>query len=116
MPNNPSQAAPMGAAAPVLSAWSLINTELATRFSLTSAGRIDREADPDGSPGPLMFLAGCDSGNLLQYGHQLEDDLVAELSALAATEPPFSAPGDVPVHLERYPKLLRPFGPVEAQP
>ncbi|MES3027803.1 MAG: GNAT family N-acetyltransferase [Pseudomonadota bacterium] len=116
MPNNTTQAAPMGAAAPALSDWSLINTELGTRFTLTATGRIEREADPDGSPGPLMFLAGCDSGNLVQFGHELGSDLVAELDALAAEEPPLSKPDAVPIHLGRYLELLRPFGPLETHP
>lgn len=116
MPNNPSQAAPTGAAAPALSAWSLINTELGTRFSLTPTGRIEREADPDGSPGPLMYLAGHERGVLVQFGHELRDDLVAALTALAATEPPFSTPVGAPAHLERYLDLLGSEGPVEAHP
>ncbi len=116
MPNNPSQAAPTGAAAPALSAWSLINTELETRVTLTPGGRIDREADPDQSPAPLMFLAGCDSGNLVQFGHELNGDLVAELQALVRDEPPLSKPGAVPVHLERYLDLLGTFGPLQTDP
>lgn len=112
----PIQAAPMGAAAPVLSTWSLINTELRARFRLTPEGRIEREADPDGSPGPLMFIAGCDSGNLVSFGHGLPHDVVDALNALAITEPPLSTPGSAPVHLERYLHLLAPLGPVKAHP
>lgn len=116
MPNTKSQAAPGGAAAPALLAWSLINIEFETRFTLTPAGRIEREADPDRSPGPLMFLAGCDGGALIRFGHELDDDLVAELKALSAEEPPLSRPGQVPIHLERYLDLLRPFGPLQNHP
>lgn len=113
MPNNTPQAAPMGAAAPALSAWSLINIELKTRFTLAPNGRIEREADPDGSPGPLMFMAGCESGNLVQFGHQLPAELVDELDALAVEEPPLSRPGDLPLHLARYLELLGSLGHVE---
>lgn len=112
----PIQAAPTGAAAPALSAWSLINTELRARFCLTPDGRIEREADPDGSPGPLMFLAGCDSGNLISFGHELPGDLAHELTVLAATEPPLATPDSAPVHLERYLELLAPLGTVETHP
>ncbi|MDP1601593.1 GNAT family N-acetyltransferase [Phenylobacterium sp.] len=113
MPNTTSQAAPTGAAAPALSAWNLINIELETRFTLTPTGRIEREADPDRSPGPLMFLAGCDGGALVQFSHELEDDLVAELKALSVDEPPLSGPGQVPVHIEQYLDLLGAFGPLQ---
>lgn len=116
MPNTKSQAAPGGAAAPALSAWSLINIEFETRFTLTPAGRIEREADPNRSPGPLIFLAGCDGDVLVRFGHELDDDLVAELKALTAEEPPLSRPGQVPVHLERYLDLLHPFGPLQNHP
>ncbi len=112
----PTQAAPTGAAAPALSAWSLINTELRARFCLTPEGRIEREADPDGSPGPLMFIAGCDSGNLISFGHELPSALVHELNTLTATEPPLATPDSVPVHLGRYLELLAPLGAAEAHP
>jgi len=113
MPNYTSQAAPMGAASPALSAWILINTELRTRFTLAPNGRIEREADPDGSPGPLMFMAGCDRGNVFRCGHDLSDALVAELQALAADEAPLSKPGAVPIHLEKYLRLLGSLGPLQ---
>lgn len=112
----PIQAAPMGAAAPALSAWSLINTELRARFCLTPEGRIEREAAPDGSPGPLMFIAGCDSGNLVSFGHELPGALVDDLNASAAAEPPLATPSSVPVHIERYLDLLAPLGAVKAHP
>lgn len=116
MSNTTSHAAPTGAEAPALSTWRLISIELETRFTLTPAGRIEREADPDRSPGPLMFLAGCDDGNLVQFGHELDDDLVAELKTLTANEPPLSSPGQVPVHLEQYLDLLSAFGPLQNHP
>lgn len=116
MPNTKSHAAPAGAAASALSAWSLINIEFETRFTLTPTGRIEREADPDRSPGPLMFLAGCGDGNLVQFGHELDDDLVAKLKTLTANEPPLSNPGQVPVHLEQYLDLLGAFGPLQNRP
>lgn len=116
MPNTKSQAAPTGAAAPALSALSLINIEFETRFTLTPTGRIERETDPDRSPGPLMFLAGCDGGALVKFGHELADDLVAELKALTTEEPPLSRPGQAPVHIEQCLELLAAFGPLQNHP
>lgn len=103
---HPTSAAHPSAAAPAPTAWSLINLELKTRFDIAADGRIEREAAPDGGPGPLMFLAGCDKGVAVRFGREVSDDLVAELSDLAADEPPLPDPDGAPRHLDRYLALL----------
>lgn len=105
---HPTPAAPSSAAAPAPSAWSLINLEVETRFDIAPDGRIDREAAPDGSPGPLMFLAGCCEGVAMRLGRQVDQDLAAALSDLAADEPPLGDPDSAPRHLDRYLALLGP--------
>lgn len=103
---HPTPAAHPSAAAPASSAWSLTNLELKTRFDIAPDGRIEREAAPDGAPGPLLFLAGCDEGVAVRFGREVSDDLAAELNALAADEPPLPDPDGAPRHLERYLALL----------
>lgn len=99
---------------PAPSAWNLIELEVQTRFELAPSERIAREAAPDGSPGPLMFLASCTAGVIVRFGEELDERLVQELSALAAREAPLPPGGGAPVHLERYLEVLRQLGPVKS--
>ncbi len=101
-----SPAAQPSADVPAPSAWSLINLEHETRFDIAPDGRIEREAAPDGGPGPQMFLAGCAEGVAVRLGRDVRDDLAVELNDLAADEPPMPRPGDAPRHLDRYLALL----------
>lgn len=103
---HPTPTAHPSAAVPAPSAWSLINLELESRFDIAADGRIEREAAPDWGPGPLMFLAGCADGVAVRFGRELSDGLVADLSDLAADEPPMPDPGSAPHHLDRYLSLL----------
>jgi GNAT acetyltransferase-like protein len=76
-----------------------------TLFRLDDDGRIERENDPDGSPGPRFWLAGCADGNIFGMRADVPDDLTAALEDLADDEPPFIHPA-VPKHLERYLSLF----------
>ncbi|KGM34436.1 GNAT family acetyltraansferase, partial [Inquilinus limosus MP06] len=38
--------------------------QLGTLFRLTAGGRIEGENDPDRSPGPRLWLAGCAAGTV----------------------------------------------------
>lgn len=93
----------------------LVDLELRTRFDVSAAGRIECEAPPDGSPGPLMWLAGSDEGNVAAFASQLDDSLVGTLSALASYEPPLTSAGAAPAHLSRYLELLSPLGELQVQ-
>lgn len=82
-----------------------LNIDYSTLFRLRHDGRIDRENDPDGSPGPRFWFAGCADGNVFGVRADLADDLAIELESLAATEPPLIHPAK-PKHLDRYLSLL----------
>ncbi len=82
-----------------------LRTDYHTLFRLSRDGRITGENDPDRSPGPRLWLAGCASGNIFGVHADLPDELVGELEGLLATEPPFTLPA-MPRHLERYLALL----------
>jgi GNAT acetyltransferase len=107
-------AAPPSADAPTPSAWSLVNLELETRFEIAPDERIEREAPPDGGPGPLMFLAGCADGVVARIGRSVRDDIAQELRALSANEPPMVGPDSAPRGLDRYLALLGRDGPAAA--
>lgn len=82
-----------------------LNIDYRTLFRLRHDRRIDRENDPDNSPGPRFWFAGCADGNVFGMRADSPDDLAAELESLAATEPPLIHPAK-PKHLDRYLSLL----------
>ena len=87
-----------------------LKTDYRTLFRLTGEGRIERENDPDNSPGPLFWLAGCDEGNIFGLHADLRPDIAAELENLAKDEPPLLHPAK-PRHLERYLSILGSHSP-----
>ena len=76
-----------------------------TLFRLRPDGRIKRENDPDCSPGPRFWLAGCAEGNIFGVHADLPKDSDAELEGLVAAEPPFTYPA-TPRYLDRYLSIL----------
>jgi hypothetical protein len=83
-----------------------LETDRRTLFVLTPGGRIERENDPDKSPGPRFWLARCREGNVFGVRVDLPDGIAAELEALATAEPPLSIPLTPPRHFERYRGLV----------
>jgi hypothetical protein len=77
-----------------------------TLFILTPGGRIERENDPDKSPGPRFWLARCQEGNVFGVRVDLPDDIAAELESFANVEPPLTVLLMPPRHLERYTGLV----------
>jgi RimJ/RimL family protein N-acetyltransferase len=84
----------------------LLAIQYRTLFLVGDTGRIERENDPDRSPGPRFWLAGCVSGNISGVRSDVADDVAAEIAALVATEPPFADLTSPPTHLDRYIDLL----------
>lgn len=84
----------------------LLSVEFQTLFVLNN-GRIERENDPDRSPGPRFWLAGCRSGNLVGIGADIDDDIAAELASLAELEVSFGKMGGTLRYHERYAALLK---------
>ncbi len=84
----------------------LLAIEVATLFVLTESGRIQHENDPDRSAGPRLYLAGCESGNVVRIRHDVGEQTARAIDALVADEPPFSDPDSTPLHLDDYVELL----------
>src|SRR5262249_27473274 len=98
-----------------VTATRLLAIQLRTLFILTGAGKIERENDPDHSPGPRLWLAGCAARNVAAIRCDVTDAVAAEIAALAATEPPFASPERTPRYLDRYVDLLSRDAPVSRQ-
>lgn len=84
----------------------LLTIDYRTLFVTTSSGQIVRHNDPDRLPGPLLWLAGCEAGNVAGVHTELAEDIAAEIMSLVATEPPLYTPDACPRHLNRYISLL----------
>jgi GNAT acetyltransferase-like protein len=89
-----------------LSDSQLLAVEYRTLFVTTQTGKIERENDPDGSPGPRLWFAGCSFNNLVGMRSDVTEHIADEITALATSEPPFASPGVAPVHIDRYIELL----------
>jgi RimJ/RimL family protein N-acetyltransferase len=83
-----------------------LNIDRRTLFLLTADGRIERENDPEHSPGPRFWLARCQEGNVFGIRADFPDDGAAELEAIATTEPSFTRSVTSPRHLDRYAELV----------
>jgi hypothetical protein len=68
----------------------LLVLESTTGFALSASGRILRQNDPDGSPGPRLFFASCAGGNLARVRHDVDDRTADEFMKLADKEPAWS--------------------------
>ncbi len=87
--------------------------DAAATFDLSGDGRILGENDPDRSPGPRLFLAGCTGGNLVHLRHDVDEAAAARIRALVAAEPPWSDPELRPACLPELTALLSREAPVE---
>jgi GNAT acetyltransferase len=90
----------------VTSEAELLAIQFRTTFVLDRRGRISATKDPDGSPTPRFALFGCASGNVYSIGAEVADRVAAQLTELAASEPPFVDQSSVLRHLHRYIELL----------
>ncbi len=93
----------------------LLQIQVATLIALTDDGRILHENDPDHSIGPRLFLAGCDSGNVVHVRHDVSQRTLLTIHALVADEPPLNDPDVTPLHLDDYVRLLAAEAPLEEQ-
>lgn len=85
---------------------SILKLDVATTFRLDDAGRILCENDPDGSPGPRAFVAGCIAGNVVHLRADVGRGTAAEIAALVAAEPPWIDPQARPGCIDQIARLL----------
>jgi GNAT acetyltransferase len=74
----------------------LLQIDAETLFAMSLSERIDRQNDPNRSPGPRVFFAGCPQGNLVRVRYDVDDQVAEQLLAIAANEPPWRDPWVLP--------------------
>lgn len=91
----------------------LLAIHVAMLFVLTESGRVQHENDPDRPAGPRLYLAGCESGNVVRIRHDVGEETARAIDALVADEPPLGAPDSTPLHIDDYVELLAAEAPVK---
>jgi hypothetical protein len=74
----------------------LLQLDVETLFGMSPSKRIERQNDPDGSPAPRLFFAGCTQGNIVRVRHDIDDEVAERLHAITANEPPWRDPWALP--------------------
>jgi hypothetical protein len=92
----------------------LLRVDVDTMFVNSESGRIERENDPDRSPGPRMFFAGCPFGNIARVRYDVDDRVARSVLDLAAKEPPWRDPDTMPACVNKIVELLSGGHPAEA--
>ena len=70
----------------------LLHIDVETLFVMSPAKRIERENDPDGSPAPRLFFAGCSRGNIVRVRADVDETIAQPLLDISASEPPWRDP------------------------
>lgn len=96
-------------------AMRLLAIDAAAMFVTAASGRLLRQNDPEHSPAPAMFFAGCAAGNIFALRSDVSAPVALQIDALVAREPPFAELGAIPLFIERYRELLAPDAPIPAR-
>jgi hypothetical protein len=94
-------------------AMELLALDAAATFARSGTGRILHENDPDRSPGPRLFLAGCPGGNLVRLRLDVGEAVGVRIRALVAAAPPWNDPDLRPACLPELADLLSRDRPAE---
>jgi len=85
----------------------LLHIDVESMFVISDdADRIERENDPEFSPGPRVVLVGCAQGNIVHVRHDVGEEIARSVVAIAKEEPPWRDPDVLPQCLGRILGLL----------
>jgi hypothetical protein len=90
---------------------SLLQIDAETLFAMSPAMRIERQNDPDHSPAPRLFFAGCSQGNLAHIRYDLDDEIAEKLLVITTNEPPWRDPWVLPQCIGKLLDLLSNHAP-----
>ncbi len=91
----------------------LLRVDIDTMFVMSASGRIERENDPDRSPGPRLFFAGCPFGNVARVRYDVDDRVAQSVLELAAKAPPWRDPDALPAGVDKIVELFSSAQPAE---
>lgn len=74
----------------------LLHIDAETLFAMSPSRRIEWSNDPDHSPGPRFWFAGCAEGNVARVNREVDEDIAERLLAISTNEPPWSDPRVLP--------------------
>lgn len=101
----------------------LLALQAHTLFEISPRLRMLRSLDPDQSPPPRFYMAGCAEGWVGYVREEIDDAQARALDALIRREPPVHAPGATPRFAEEYREVLgadaltdHNYGPVHRLP
>ena len=84
----------------------LLHVDIDTMFVMSASGRIERENDPDCSPGPQVFFVGCLFGNIARVRYDVDDAIAVRIIEVAAKEAPWRDPDAMPACVGKIVELL----------
>ena len=84
----------------------LLRADAHTSLAITQDGRIERQNDPDRTPGPRLLFAGCAQGNFSYVGHDVPDGTALRLTQIAERQPSWRDADLVPPSLVEFVDVL----------
>lgn len=102
---------------PMLTDLELMSIHLRALFTNNAESRLLFVNEPDSAvaPAPRLFLGRTRVGNVWRFRADLPENLIQDLDALCADEPPLNTEfNEPPRHVERYVRLLETHAPVES--
>ncbi|MEI9995910.1 MAG: GNAT family N-acetyltransferase [Rhizomicrobium sp.] len=84
----------------------LLALQAATLFKLSAGRRMEYANDPERSPPPRLYMAGCEEGWVGYLRDDVDAAAARAVEDLIAQEPPLAAPGATPRFAERYREIV----------
>jgi hypothetical protein len=102
----------------------LLALQAATQFEITPARRLKCTNDPERTPAPLLYMAGCAEGWIGYVREDVAEDAARAFAETMTREPPLKSPGASPRFVADYCALAggaeaptaHNFGPIHRSP
>lgn len=106
-----------------MSGRALLALQAHTLFEISPRLKMMRSRDPDQSPPPQLYMAGCEDGWVGYVREDIDDAQTRAIDEMVQREPPARGPGATPHFAEQYAEVLgsdpltdHNYGPVHRMP